>query len=178
MGGFIVRWAALRHPERVGSLTVVMSGSGADPDDPAPQLDMAGVDHLFRIAEVRERDAHIEFMVDMWRHDWGSAIHFDDAWITERVARSFDRSYLPDGVYRQLLAGAGSSGLWKSQRSITAAALVIHGSEDEVFPIEHAEATTARISTAQLWRMDGIGHAMPREVWPEMIQRIASLGNA
>jgi pimeloyl-ACP methyl ester carboxylesterase len=177
MGGFVVRWAALRHPQRVASLTIVMSGSGADPEDPAPQLDLSSVDELFTIAEARERDAHIAFTVETWRQDWGTAFPFDEAWITERVAKSFDRSYQPDGTYRQILAGAGSSGLWQSQHSITAPTLVVHGSEDQIFPIEHAEATTARIDAAQLWRMDSVGHSMPPQLWPEMIKRIAHLGN-
>ena len=176
LGGWLVRWAALRHHDRVRSLAIVMSGSGADPSDDAPQLEMEGFDELFKIAGRRSRDEHIAFMVEQWRRDWGS-FEFNEPWVREHVAQSFDRTYRPDGVYRQLIAGFGSAGLWHAQRSIAAPTLVIHGTEDQVFPVEHGEATAAQIPGAAMWRVSGMGHAMAPELWAEMVERIGKVAS-
>ncbi len=74
MGGFIVHSAALRHPERVASLTVVMSGSGAQPGDDGPQLNPTAVAQLIAQTERRVRESAIEFLVDKWRWLWGTGI--------------------------------------------------------------------------------------------------------
>jgi pimeloyl-ACP methyl ester carboxylesterase len=174
LGGWLVRWAAVRHPERVRSQTVVMSGSGADRSDDAPQLEMEGLDELLTLSGRRNRDEHIDVMVEQWRRDWGS-FEFNEPWIHDLVARSFDRAYRPDGMYRQLIAGFGSAGLWQAQGSIAAPTLVIHGTEDRVFPIEHGEATSAQIPDADMWRVNGMGHSMAPELWTEMVERIGTV---
>jgi pimeloyl-ACP methyl ester carboxylesterase len=46
---------------------------------------------------------------------------------------------------------------------------------NQIFPIAHAEATTARIPGAELWTVEGMGHAMPSELWDEMASRVARL---
>ena len=117
MGGWIVRWAAVRDPNRVKSLTVVMSGAGADIGDDGPQLDAGGgLDELISLSERRAPAEQIVFTVELWRADWGSAFPFDEAWVREHVTASFERSYRPDGVYRQIVAGLGTQGLWAAQR--------------------------------------------------------------
>jgi pimeloyl-ACP methyl ester carboxylesterase len=175
MGGGVVRWAAVRHPEKVRSLTVVMSGSGADPGDDGPQLAMEGFPELIAMADPRSRDEHIAYTVELWRTDWGTSFPFDEAWVTERVAASFDRSYRPDGLYRQITAAFGAPGLWHAQRAISCPTLVMHGVEDPFFPVVHGEATAVQIPSAELWRVEGMGHAMHPELWVEMVDRIAQL---
>ena len=75
-GGMVVRWAAIRHPRRVVTLTVVMSGSGAMPGD------------------HRSRRDHIPYLVGLWRDQWGTTFAFDEVWATERLAETFERSAL------------------------------------------------------------------------------------
>jgi pimeloyl-ACP methyl ester carboxylesterase len=175
MGGFVVRWAAARHPNRVRSLTVVMSGAGADFDDDGPQLDAAVLDALVAIADHRDREEQIAYTVELWREDWGTKYPFDETWVTAQVAASFDRSYRPDGIYRQLIAAFGSPGLWAAQRSISCPTLVMHGTEDAIFPTAHGEAIAANIPGATLWLVEGMGHAMPSELWGEMVDRVRGL---
>ena len=175
VGGFIVRWAAIRHPDRVRSVTVVMSGSGAGFDDDGPQMDLSTLDELLEEGDHRTTDAHIEHKVELWRRYWGSAVAFDEAWITKAVTASVHRSYRPDGFLRQLTAAMAVGGLWEAQRAITQPTLVLQGTEDSVFGPDHAEGTARQIPNAKLWLVEGMGHSMPLEIWEDMATRIASL---
>jgi pimeloyl-ACP methyl ester carboxylesterase len=175
MGSWLVRWAALRHPLRVRSLTVVMGASGAIPGDDGPQMAMGDIDDLVAMADPRPRDDHIAYTVELWRADWGTSFPFDEAWVHERAAASYDRSYRPDGLYRQMTAGFATPSIWDAQRSIACPTLVMHGSEDPFFPLVHGEATAEQIPGATLWRVEGMGHTMHRELWDEMVERVAEL---
>jgi pimeloyl-ACP methyl ester carboxylesterase len=177
MGGFIVRWAAARHPDRIRSLTVVMSGAGADFDDDGPQLEAEGLDELIAMADHRDRDEQIAYTVELWRADWGTTFPFDEDWVTAQVTASYERAYRPDGIYRQIIAGFGSPGLWTTQRSISCPTLVMHGTDDSIFPIDHGEATAANVPGAAFWRVQGMGHAMPSELWDEMVDRFVVLSH-
>jgi pimeloyl-ACP methyl ester carboxylesterase len=115
-------------------------------------------------------------MVEYSRTSWGS-FGFDESWVRRRVAQSFDRAYRPHGMYRQLIAGFDSAGLWPAQRSIAVPTLVIHGTDDPVFPIEHGEAIAAQIPGADMWRVDGMGRAMAAELWTEMVERIGTIAS-
>ncbi len=175
MGSWIARWAALRHPLRVRSLTVVMGFSGAIPGDDGPQMATGDLDDLVAMSAPRTREEHIAYTVELWRADWGTSFPFDEEWVRERVASSYDRSYRPDGLYRQMAAGFATPSVWEAQQSIACPTLVMHGTEDPFFPIEHGEATAAQIPGATLWRVEGMGHTMHRELWDEMIDRVGVL---
>jgi pimeloyl-ACP methyl ester carboxylesterase len=175
MGSWLVRWAALRHPRNVRSLTVVMGPSGAMPGDEGPQMAVGDIDDLVAMTEPRTREDHIAYTVELWRADWGTSFSFEEAWVRERVAASYDRSYRPDGLYRQITAGFATPSIWDAQRSIACPTLVMHGAEDPFFPIAHGEATATQIPDATLWRVEGMGHTMHRELWDEMIDRVGEL---
>ena len=177
MGSWIARWAALRDPLRVRSLTVVMGPSGAIPGDDGPQMAMEDIDDLIAMAAPRARDDHIAYTVELWRADWGTSFPFDEAWVRERAAASYDRSYRPDGLYRQMTAGFATPSIWDAQRTIACPTLVMHGADDPFFPFVHGEATAAQIPHATLWRVDGMGHTMHRELWGEMAERVAELAS-
>ena len=175
-GGFLVRWAAIRQPQRVETITVVMSGSGGYGDDDAPEIDLEVVlPVLVAVGDRRTKPDHIDFMVELWGEQWGTVFPLDEGWVTERATLSFERSYRPDGALRQLFAGMGTPGLWDAQRSIEQPVLVVHGSSDTVFASDHGAATAAQIPNADLWLVEGMGHSMPVEIWPELTQRISVL---
>lgn len=112
-GGFVVRWAAIRHPDRVRSVTVVMSGSGAGFDEDGPQMDLSTFDELLAEGDHRTTEAQIDHLVELWRHLWGSSLPFDEAWITQTVSTAVHRSYRPDGFLRQLTAAMAAGGCGK-----------------------------------------------------------------
>jgi pimeloyl-ACP methyl ester carboxylesterase len=161
----------------VASLTVVMSGAGAYPGDDAPQLEMSTINDLVTEAEHRSREEYIAFKVEFSRRMWEN-FAFDENWVRRHVAGAYDRSYRPDGVYRQVIAGFISAGLWTAQRAIPAPTLVMHGSLDDVFTVDHAEATTSQIPGARLWIVKDMGHSMPTELWDDMVDRVSELASA
>jgi pimeloyl-ACP methyl ester carboxylesterase len=175
MGGFLVRWAAVRHPQRVSSLTVVMSGAGAGPDEAGPQWESSVLERLLVLAERQARETAIERNVDLWRWIWGHGYPFEQDFVRERVTYAHDRAYRPEGFARQALSSVHSPGLWAAQTGITCPTLVLHGECDPCFSIDHGRAIQARIKGAALWCDPGMGHIMHREQWQELADRVHAL---
>jgi len=174
-GGFVVRWAAIRHPDKVATVTVVMSGSGASFDEDGPQMDLTLFDELLAEADHRTTEAQIDHMVELWRRLWATTFPFNEAWVTETVTRAVHRSYRPDGLLRQLVAAMGTPGLWEAQRSIAQPMLVVHGSDDSDFTPDHAAGIAQQAQNADVWLVEGMGHSMPPEIWDDMAQRMSAL---
>lgn len=175
MGGFIVRWAAVRHPDKIKTLTVVMSGSGAGPQDNGPQMSKAAADEVSGYLQHRSRDEQIAWNLDIWRWSWGNKYPFPAEWIIECLGHAYDRSYNPEGNARLLHALISTQGLWDAQKKISCPTLVMHGGEDPVFSQEHGEAIAARIHNAELWLDQKMGHIMHQEQWEDMASRVAKL---
>ena len=116
LGGFIVRWVALMYPERVSSLTVVMSGSGTGADDVGPQIKEAAIQNLIDMTVRREQLDAINHAVEIWRWLWGSEYPFDEDWIRSVVTSSYDRAYRPEGIASLLGAMAVTSSLWHDSK--------------------------------------------------------------
>jgi len=170
MGGFLARWAEVRHPDKVASLTVVMSGSAAGPDEPGAQVDQEMIRKLRYFGRRRERDEAIKNQIDKWRWLWGTHYAFDEAWIRESVTYAHDRADRPEGVTRNLLARA--PGLWDAQRRIQCPTLVFHGELDPCFGVEQAVATARQIPKSTLWVEPGMGYTMHQELWSAMVDHV------
>ncbi|MEM9563045.1 MAG: alpha/beta hydrolase [Actinomycetota bacterium] len=176
MGGAIVRWTTLRHPDRVATLTVVMASAGGDPDDPtSPTRPPDSGPRLLAMGERRERDEAIDFTVETWRWLWGGRYPFEEAWVRERVTAAHDRNYNPEGIQLMLRSLAGGPFLREAQAAIACPTLVMHGGDDPVFGEEHGRDIAERIPGAQLWLDPKMGHIMHREQWEEMADRVAFL---
>ncbi len=175
MGGFLVRWAAVRHPDRVTSLTVVMSGAGASADEDGPQFETSVVERLLVLTERHERDTAIERNVELWRWLWGNEYPFEEDFVRERVSYAYDRAYRPEGFARQSLSSIRSPGLWTAQTKITCPTLVVHGESDPCFSAEHAYAIARQIRGTKLWIDPKMGHIMHREQWIELVDRVDAL---
>lgn len=125
MGGFIVRWVALMYPERVSSLTVVMSGSGAGADDNGPQTKEAAIQKLIEMTTLRGRLDAIKHAIEIWRWLWGNKYPLDEEWVRSVVTSSYDRSYRPEGIARQLSIMVATPPLWKEQKKISCPTIVL-----------------------------------------------------
>ena len=183
MGGFIARWAALRHSSLVQSVTVIMSGCGARFGSPAAERYSKMAPHAFKGMMSKTRAAAssaeaIESYVEAWRQYNGSRFAFEEDWGRECAACTHARSYDPKGVARQIGA-SGTPDLLEAQEQIACRAAIIHGDEDPIFGADHARETAARIPGAKLEIISGMGHEMPREAWPQITQAVArAAGNA
>ena len=174
MGTAIARWTAIRHPDRVGALMLVMGMSGAGPGDDGPTIADEVLGRLMGLAVRQDRDTAVQYLVDCWRWLWGSNYAFDEQWVRARVEASYRRAYRPQGVARNMAAFT-ASGLWDAQEAIACPTLVMHGEQDPCCPPEHGRAIASKIPNAELWEVAGMGHTMHHELWPDMTKRLADL---
>ena len=162
MGGMIAQTMAIRQPERVLSLGSIMSTTG-DRRVGTPKLRVWSV--LMRRAP-EDRDAYIEYFVRVFRMIGSPAYRSDDADMRERAAATYDRCHHPAGTARQLAAIFASGSRSAALRRLDVPAVVIHGKRDPLIPFRAGVATAKAIPGAELLAFPGMGHDLPRELWP------------
>jgi pimeloyl-ACP methyl ester carboxylesterase len=172
MGGFIARWAAIDHPERVASLILHVTGAAA-PAGQGPQLSEEAAARFIEGMQPKDRETAVESAVTHLAWLWGSGMSPPSEDVLRAEAkRSHDRAYRPLGTQRQLLSTLATPGLLEAQARITCPALVIQGTEDPCFPMGHGQSIAETIPGADLCVVDGLGHATPPEFWEPFTQRI------
>jgi pimeloyl-ACP methyl ester carboxylesterase/SAM-dependent methyltransferase len=174
MGGMIAQHLAVNHTDRVESLTLVAT-SPAGPGGPGRSELPPMTERLrahFAAASPRpdstDRAAFTDHIVDAERAFAGS-LGIDEPFLRQLAGRVFDRTPNPASATNHwILEGGGPVRSRLGQ--VTAPTLVIHGTEDPLFPLGHAEALASEIPGAQLLRLDGVGHQMPpADVWDVVI---------
>jgi pimeloyl-ACP methyl ester carboxylesterase len=169
MGGMIAQTMAIRRPERVLSLTSMLSTTG-DRRMGTPKLRVWSV--LTRRAP-RDRDAYIEYFVRVFRMIGSPAYAADEARTRELAGATYDRCHHPAGTARQLAAILASGSRTAELRALELPAVVIHGEADPLVPVRAGIATARAIPGAELIKIPGMGHDMPRELWPRFVNAIA-----
>jgi pimeloyl-ACP methyl ester carboxylesterase len=169
MGGMIAQEMAVHFPARVRTLTSIMSSTG-NPTLPGPTPEAAAV--LLGAPPVG-RDAYIETFCRNWKVLRAGTFPADEARDPLRAARMYERGLNPPGVARQLLAIFASGNRTASLASVKAPTLVIHGVPDPLVRVEAGRATAAAIPGARMLEIARMGHALPMEIWPEVIGAIA-----
>ena len=174
MGGFIAQLVALNHPERVLTLTSIISGpSGADQVPPTPE---ANAVLLARAPETREE--RVALGLHAKKILLGPADPFDETYERAKIERAIDRAYHPAGFMRQLQAIAGATSRLARLSSVRVPTLVIHGDADILVPVENGRRVAAAIPGARLLEIHGMGHDIPKRVWPEVADAVAALSRA
>src|SRR3954468_3232313 len=171
MGGMIAQTLAIEHPARVRTLTSIMSTTG-DPSVGGASQAALGV---LLAPPARDRPEAIERTVSTYRGIGSPGYELDEPALRERAGLAFDRAYDPAGVARQLLAIIASGDRTARLRELRLPALVIHGVDDPLVRVSGGRATAAAIPGARRVELDGVGHALPRELWPLITDRIAAL---
>lgn len=171
MGGFIAQLVAINHPDRVLSLTSIMSGPGGR-DGVAPKPEGAEV---LMTVPPSTREARIEHGVWIRRVLTGPGDAFDLDAETRRVSRAYDRAYYPVGTGRQLVAILAAEGRLEKLSGVRVPTLVIHGVDDVLVPVENGRSVAAAIPGARLLELDGMGHDLPKRVWPQVVDAIDEL---
>lgn len=170
MGGMIAQIMAIRYPRRVLSLTSMMSGTGN------PELSTLKTGHgdfQFR-PSPRDRDAYIDYAVEVCRIIGSPGFEFDEERVRRWLEQEYDRCFCPEGSVRQLL-GILNGGNRKPELSkVTVPTLVIHGSHDPLVPVEWGKDTAETVSGAELLIIEGMGHDLPCQVWPRIVEAIAA----
>jgi pimeloyl-ACP methyl ester carboxylesterase len=169
MGGMIAQTMAIHHPERVTTLTSIMSSTGA-PDLPPPTPEAMQA----LLAPAPEgRDDYIERSVQDRGVFDGPGYPTGETWARECAERRFDRGLHPAGFGRQLAAIVASGSRREPLQSVTVPTLVIHGDADPLVPVEGGIDTAEAIPGAELLIIEGMGHALPPSLWPEIIEAVA-----
>lgn len=157
MGGMIAQRMALAAPQRVRSLTSIMSSSGAR-ELPGPEAEVLK-------AMLKRPPPSLDGVVDQFVSLFkliGSPVHptLPDV-LRAQVLRSVMRNLDPVGVTRQMVAVGADSARASMLARITAPTLVVHGKADRLLPFACGQDTARRIPGAKLLGIDGMGHDLP-----------------
>ena len=171
MGGMIAQLVAIEHPERVLSLTSIMSTTGNPMLPPARPEAMAAltapISPQASLAEVLTRGAMVSKAI-------GSPAYPSDAQrLAERIERDFKRSFHPTGPARQMAAIVADGDRRDRLAGVTVPTLVIHGADDPLVPVEGGRDTAASIPGARLVEIPGMGHDLPLALVETIAEAIA-----
>ena len=171
MGGMIAQTVAIEHPERVCTLTSIMSTTG-DLAVGAPTQEALEV---LLAPPASSREEAIERTLRTYRIIGSPGFEFDEAALRERAALGYDRAFDPPGAARQLVAIRASGDRTPRLAELRVPTLVVHGADDALVNVSGGRATAAAIPHAELVVIPGMGHDLPREAWPQLIELIAGL---
>ena len=172
MGGMIGQILTARHPERVLSLTSIMSSSGRR-GLPGPTR-KARAALLRRAPDARDQEALISHFAELWRTIGSPAYPTPDKLLRQRIAAALRRNVCPSGLARQMLAIAGSGERNDLLQTIARPTLVIHGAADPLLPLACGIDTAHQVPGARLAVIEGMGHDLP----PQLIERLLALIDA
>jgi pimeloyl-ACP methyl ester carboxylesterase len=162
MGGMIGQTLAIEHRDRVRSLVSMHSTTGSrrvgTPTFKAFALMLAEA--------PRGRDAYIERIVQTYKLIGSTAYPMDEARLRRVAGEMHDRSHNPRGVLRQLHAISASGNRTAALRKLDLPTTVIHGTSDALIRPSGGRATASAIPGARLRVVEGMGHDLPRELWP------------
>ena len=174
MGGFIAQLVAINHPEKVLSLTSIMSGPGGT-DAVPPKPEGAAI---LVVSPPETREERVEQAMSFRRVLLGPADPFDEAHERARATRSVDRAYYPPGVGRQLLAILAAKSRMERLRQVRVPTLVVHGVDDVLVPVENGRLVAEAVPGARLIEIDGMGHDLPKRAWPQVTDAIVEVAGA
>ncbi|VIO71398.1 Rhodomycin D methylesterase DauP [Bradyrhizobium ivorense] len=168
MGGMIAQEVAISFPERVRSLTSIMSTTG-NPRIPGPTREAGAM--LMAPPPATKEEYFVRF-AQTWKVLRNGSFPEDEALDAERARRTYERGLNPAGVGRQLRAILASGSRKERLRAVKAPTLVIHGTVDPLVHPEGGRDTAASIPGAKLLMVEGMGHALPIPMWPQIIDAI------
>ena len=170
MGGMIAQEIAISDAERVRSLTSIMSTTG-NPKVPPPTREAAA---LLMAPPPATKEEYLVRFAQTWKLLRVGSFPEDEARDHARAERIYARGLNPAGVGRQLRAILASGNRKERLRQVKAPTLVIHGTVDPLVHPMGGVDTAASIPGAKLVMIEGMGHALPVELWPQVIEPIAT----
>lgn len=167
MGGMIVQTVAIERPERLRSMTSVMSTTGElDVGESSPEAR----DRLFG-APATDRDSSIANHLAGLRI-WGSPDKIDEEAQVRFAGEAFDRAFDPAGVGRQIMAVTASGSRAEGLAQVNVPTLVMHGSADKLINPSGGRRTAELIPGARFVLMEGMGHDYPQVYWDEWVELV------
>ena len=168
LGGMVAQHLAIEHPEKVRSMTSIMSSPGARRYLPKPSAMLALFRRPPKTAEEAGRQIEATFRVI------GSKVWpFDGARLRALGERAYARGLSPRGFLRHFAAVLASGDRRAGLRKVHVPALIIHGSSDPMFPIRAGRDLAQMMPDATWLPIAGMGHDLPRPLWPTLVAAIA-----
>ena len=172
MGGFIAQHLALRHRSRVRSMTLIMTSTGSKlVGNPKPKL----FARLTKRRGLADRTSAQQYAVETFRIIGSRGYAFDEEYLAQLAGESYDRAHDPGGYLRQLAAIVAQPNRSAALARLDVPALVIHGLHDPLVAPSGGLAAAKRLRNAKFVGYSGMGHDLPRELWPDMVREIAAL---
>jgi pimeloyl-ACP methyl ester carboxylesterase len=168
MGGMIAQEIAISFPQRVRSLTSIMSTTG-NPKVPPPTREATA---MLLAPPPSTKEEYFARYAQTWKILRVGSFPEDEALDRARAERTFERGLNPAGAGRQLRAILASGSRKERLRSVKAPTLVIHGTVDPLVRPEGGKDTAASIPGAKLMMIEGMGHALPIRMWPQVVDAI------
>lgn len=178
MGGMIAQHVVLDHPDRVETATLIYSspspGVAADPSQ-QQQQSLPGISEELMAAFVNvpgpdaSAEEQMAHRVETQRILNGTRYPFDSDKARTLIEQEMGRAknFAASGNHSIAIRNTPP---WRQRLGeIRAPTLVVHGTEDPILPFPHGEALHAEIPDAQMMVLEGVGHALPEDVWEELI---------
>jgi pimeloyl-ACP methyl ester carboxylesterase len=170
MGSMIGQLMAIHHPERIKTLTSMMSSTG-DRGLPPPEPDVLSI---LLEPQPTNRESFVDHSVRINKVLSGSGFQLDETRVREWSHESYNRGLNPEGVARQFAAIISTGSRKEDLKSLTVPTLVIHGDADPLVPVECGIDTANTIQGAQLIIIKGLGHTLAQAAYPQIIDAISS----
>ena len=154
MGGMIAQHLAAMAPQRVESLTLIMTSSGAQ-GLPAPN---AALVQLLARRSAPNRAVALEQQADLLAALGSPRVSDDRQALLQQAAQAYDRAFTPEGVKRQIMAILAEPSRVPLLNQLRVPTLVVHGTADPLLPVMHGVHLAAHIRGSQLKLIPGLAH--------------------
>jgi pimeloyl-ACP methyl ester carboxylesterase len=166
MGGAIAQILAISYPSRLLSLTLMMTSTGNPDVPPAKPEAMAAL----LAPPPDQRQAYIEHHVKTFRVIGSPKFTFNEEYHRQLAGRLFDRSFYPVGMTRHFQALLSQENRKPALAKVKLPTLIIHGAADPLVPVEAGKDSAESIPGSEILIIEGMGHDLPREVWPAVVE--------
>ncbi len=170
MGGMIAQLMAVNHPDKLLSLTSIMSTTG---NSSLPPPEKNAMDALTAPLPSLDEDVVVEHGINIARNIGSPGYRPDPERLRKRVLKGVRRSVYPPGLPRQLAAIIDDGDRRTRLAQVTTPTLVLHGEDDPLVKLAAGEDTAKHIPGAKLVTLPGWGHDLPLELVDRLADEIA-----
>ena len=167
LGGMVTQEVLIHFADRVKTAVSIMS----TPSIPRSRPEAAV---LLLTPPASNRQQHIEQSLTAAKVLLGCGFPFHEDRVRESAGRAYDRGLYPVGTARQMMATMASGSRVEALKKVDVPTLVIHGDDDALILVEGGYETAESIPNAKLLIIEGMGHSLPIEAWPQIVSAIAA----